>query len=193
MNHEGPTLELLLHRIAETPSDFLAEPRTRGNRGLVHVAAVVADLFALYGHPLPAPADFTPDDSPASKRRASLTLVLCWLLAEPELIASAGPAHSLRNLLIAGSTELAAHLPAEKYLADPERREELARYALARLDLRPRGESVAQAQDRLSALNSAERIRVIAAARQAELRARQVREALARKAAQESADKYTRE
>ena len=60
-------------------------------------------------------------------------------------------------------------------------------------DLRPAGESVAQAQDRLTALSSIERNRLLAASRAAEERSRAIREALARKAAQESADKYTRE
>jgi len=54
-------------------------------------------------------------------------------------------------------------------------------------------QSVAQAQDRLTTLNSAERARVLQAARAAEERARQIRAALVSKAAQESADKWTRE
>jgi hypothetical protein len=67
------------------------------------------------------------------------------------------------------------------------------RVALARVGLRPAGETIAQAQDRLMTLSSAERQRVMRAARAAEERARAIREALARKAAQESADKYTRD
>ena len=57
----------------------------------------------------------------------------------------------------------------------------------------PAGETLAQAQDRLTTLNSAERARVMKAAQAAEQRARQIREELARKAAEESADKWTRE
>jgi len=59
--------------------------------------------------------------------------------------------------------------------------------------VRPAGETAAQAQDRLAAVSSGERLRVIEAARLAEERAREIREALARKAAQEAADKWTRE
>jgi len=69
----------------------------------------------------------------------------------------------------------------------------MIRFALARLDLRPSGETLTQAQDRLTTLSSIERNRVLAASRAAEQRTRDIREALARKAAQESADKYTRE
>jgi hypothetical protein len=193
MNHEGPVLERLLRRIAETPTDFLAEPRTTSGRGIVHVPAVVSDLFAIHGYATPDLACLTPSDLPASRRQAGLVLLLCWLLADTELLGRHPEASALYTLLTTGAEELSAQLSPAKYRDDPERREELARFALARLDLRPAGETIAQAQDRLSALSSAERARVVAAARQAEQRARAIREALARKAAQESADKYTRE
>jgi hypothetical protein len=193
MNHEGPSLESLLRRVAETPSDFLAEPRTTSGRGVVHVPAVVSDLLALHTCDSPDLPGFAPDDTSASRRQASLALLLCWLLADPELIARRFSPSALHSLLSEGASELSVQLAAAKYRDDPERREELVRFALARLDLRPSGESLAQAQDRLTALSSAERARVVAAARQAEQRARAIREALARKAAQESADKYTRE
>jgi hypothetical protein len=97
------------------------------------------------------------------------------------------------TLLSLNAAELAAQTTSIKFVHDPDRREELARLALARLGYRPAGESVAQAQDRLTSLSSVERARVMGAARAAEERARAVREALARKAAEESADKYTRE
>ncbi len=193
MNHEGPALERLLRRIAETPSDFLAEPRTTSGRGVVHVPAVVSDLFAFHGHPAPDLAYLTPSDLPASRRQAGVALLLSWLLADPGLISLRPAAVALHALLTSGAEELAAQLAPANYRDDPERREELARFALARLDLRPAGETLAQAQDRLSALGGVERARVIAAARQAEERARAIREALARKAAEEAADKYTRE
>jgi uncharacterized protein YoxC len=61
------------------------------------------------------------------------------------------------------------------------------------LGLRPGGESESQALDRLTTLNTAERQRVIRAAREAEERARAIREAMAKKAAEEAADKWTRE
>jgi hypothetical protein len=76
---------------------------------------------------------------------------------------------------------------------DAERREELARLTLARLGLRPAGESAAQAQDRFTSISSIERARILKASQQAEQRARALREALAKKAAEESADKWTRE
>ncbi len=64
---------------------------------------------------------------------------------------------------------------------------------LARLDYRPAGETIAQATDRLSGISGTERRHLIEASRAAEQRARELREALARKAAEESADKWSRE
>jgi hypothetical protein len=64
---------------------------------------------------------------------------------------------------------------------------------LARLDCRPEGETIAQATDRLSGLSGTERRRLLEASRASEQRARAIREALAKKAAEESADKWTRE
>ena len=193
MNHEGPTLEHLLRRLAETPSDFLAEPRTSSGRGLVHVPAVVADLLAFHNCVLTDLRVFMPDSSTPSVRRAGVTLLLCWLLADADLISLKISADALVNLLTEGASELSSQNGAGKYRDDSERREEFVRFALARLDLRPAGETPMQAQDRLTSLSSIERNRVLAASRAAEERSRAIREALARKAAQESADKYTRE
>lgn len=193
MNHEGPTLEHLLRRLAETPADFLTDPRATSGKGVIHVAAVAADLLALHGCPTTDLSTLDPDDSSPARRRAGVSLLLCWLLADPQLIAGKIPAPALVQLLIQGAAELATQNVAAKYRDDSERREELVRFALARLDIRPSGETLAQAQDRLTALSSIERNRVLAASREAEARSRAIREALARKAAQESADKYTRE
>ena len=76
---------------------------------------------------------------------------------------------------------------------DPDRREELARLCLKDLGLRPAGESLAQAQDRLNTLSSVERQRVIGAARQAEERTRAIRAEMARKARAEADSKAMRE
>ena len=92
-----------------------------------------------------------------------------------------------------GLAGLAALVQAERFVDDPDRREELARAALAALDLRPQGETEPQARDRRTTLDSVERHAVLQKTRAAEERARQVREAMARKAAQEAAASYGRE
>lgn len=194
MNQEGPTLEHLLRRLIETPSEFFAEPQNDSGSGIVSVIALANDLLDLHGYGIADFHSLVPDPSAAGHRRAGLAMLLCWFLADDGLIASHKiPLEALIGLLTNGAAELASQNEATRYRDDPERREEFARFALARMGLRPAGESLAQAQDRLTALSSIERNRVLLASREAEKRARAIREALARKAAQESADKYTRE
>jgi hypothetical protein len=194
MKAEGPMLETLIRRLAETPEDFLAEPRI-GSSGQVHVAAVVGDLIRALGAPLESSdlATFEGADQRRDRNRLSISLLLCWLLADDWFRQNKLPSAALLELLSQGSEQLGAQVASRKFVTDPDRREELARFSLARLGFRPAGETVPQAQDRLTSLSSAERARVLQASRAAEERARAIREALVRKAAQESADKFTRE
>jgi hypothetical protein len=191
MEREGPMLETLLQRLANTPEEFLGEPHL-GNKGTVHVPAVVADLCRSVGVPLTAAA-LTDFSHGATRNSLSVSLLLCWLVLDDGLRSALLSEGTLFKLLNEGARELAEHTAARKFLTQSERREELARFTLARLSLRPAGETQAQAEDRLTSLSAAERARVLKAAREAEARARAVREALARKAAEESADKWTRE
>ncbi len=194
MQQEGPILESLTRRLAETPEDFLAEPRIGGS-GRTHVAAVVGDLLRLLGSPTDAAqlGAFAGTDTRSDRNRLAITLLLCWLLADQWFQDSKLGADEILQLLNSEAGELATQVASRKFVTDPDRREELARVALARLGFRPCGETVAQAQDRLTTLNSAERARVMKAAQVAEQRARKIRDELARKAAEESADKWTRE
>jgi hypothetical protein len=191
MEREGPALELLLQRIATTPQEFLAEPR-RGNKGSVAVEAVVADLLWQRQVRVDvARLERCWKEVPRNAR--AVALLMCWVLADERLVQETIDSAALADLFGEGSVRLGKHTPADKFVTDGERREELARFTLKRLGLRPLGESVAQADDRLTSLSAAERARVLEASRAAEERARAVREALARKAAEESADKWSRE
>jgi hypothetical protein len=194
MEREGPALETLLRRLAETPEDFFAEPRI-GHTGQLDTVALAADLLRRLGH-TPAGAALTSlrgADATRDRNRLMIVAVLCWLLADDWFPAQDFTADAVLRLLDEEASELAGITAAKKFSSDPDRREELARLALARLGCRPAGESAAQAQDRLTTISSAERARVMKASQAAMRRAREIREALVRKAAEESADKYTRE
>jgi len=185
MNAEGPQLEGLTRRLAETPAEFLAAP------GVVRVAAVVNDLLVdLGGGPLTrTQAEVFEGSDP----HLALVLIGCWLLHDEWFVRQGRFARAALQLLSEGLKPLAALVPAGQFVADTDRREELVRYALNQVGVRPTGESAAQAQDRLTTLSSVERQRVMAAARAAEERARAIREAMAKKAAEEAADKWNRE
>ncbi len=195
MKEEGPLLETLTRRLAECPGDFLAEPRI-GKSGAVHVDAVVSDLLRdLGGAPLTQSqaAVFQSKDAKKDRNRLQLVLIAGWLLHDEWFRQGEHFAEQAHSFLAERLTELAGLVPASRFISDPDRREELARLCLNQLGLHPAGETIAQAQDRLDTLNTAERQRVIRAAREAEERARAIREAMAKKAAEEAADKWTRE
>ena len=198
MEQEGPPLEALTRRLAECPAEFLAEPRI-GASGQVRVAAVVADLLRDLGGPLLTPARaevFRPRNALQARGQhnwLALTLVAAWLLGDPWFRSSQRFGAAAAEFLTNGLSEIEALNPAHKFVSDPDRREELVRLCLSRLGLRPAGETAAQAADRLSTISTTERQRVLAASRLAEERARAIREAMAKKAAEEAAAQYSRE
>lgn len=194
MQYQGPALEHVLQRIAATPPDFMAEPRIAG-RGEVEVLAVVCDLLAGSGHAVDVTAlhFLVGRDAKRDRNHLSIVLLLSWLLADEQLHIERQELQAVLELLREDAAQLAAYTNADSLFNDAERREELARLTLSRLQLRPAGESELQAQDRFTSISSLERARILHAAQAAEQRARAIREALAKKAADEAADKWTRE
>jgi len=194
----GPPLEALLHRLLETPGDFLRPPRVerRGKTsGTLHVDALVCDtLRALGGQPLDLDASRPLRTAADKSERNALQLVAlaCWLLHDPWFAGKELLAPAAETLLLEGFLELAELVEASHCVTDPDRREELARRVLAGLGLHPEGETPTTARDRLTALDSVERMRVARAAMEAERRAREIRERAARSAA-EAASYYGRE
>jgi hypothetical protein len=195
MKREGPPLESLTRRLAECPAEFLATPRI-GSAGTVHLAAVVSDLLRDLGGPPLSPEAaraFQSNNPKADRNRFSLMLLACWLLHDPWFQSQGEFAPMALALLSRGLLELAQATPSAKFVSDPDRREELVRVCLRELGLRPAGETLAQAQDRLGTLNAAERQRVVRASRQAEERAQKIREAMQRVAEAEANAKAMRE
>lgn len=190
-----PDLAALLHRLADCPADFLLPPK-RGSSGIIHVAAVVNDVLAhMGGERLSAIAARSFSDPPRQSPDGWLNTVLvaCWLLGDPWFAGQGDLAGKATILLSSDLQPLARLVTPDQLVADPDRREELVRICLARLDLRPQGESDAAARDRLSAISSVERERVAREAAAAERRAREVRQAMAAKRAREAAAVYNRE
>jgi hypothetical protein len=195
MRNEGPPLEQLTHRLAECPGEFLLPPR-RGAEGIVDVPALVGDHFRALGVPAPTPAELAAlgeGGGAHAVNRLRLMAVATWILRDDWFLARPDLARATFVFFATGFEQLAPVLPADKAVADPDRREELVRHCLAALNLRPSGETVAQATDRRTTLDSLERARVTKKTREAEARAREVREMMARRAAEEAAAKVSRE
>lgn len=194
MEKIGPSIEILTHRLAETPLEFLEEPRI-DNVGTVHVAALVNDMLNLHGARalLSTLERFQGSTINADRNRLALVMIAVWLLSDDWFISARIEKRELIKVLDLAVTELATTTPAHKFINDPDRREELVRVVLERLNYRPLDETQIQATDRLSSISGIERKRLLEASRVAEERARSIRDALAKKAAEESADKWSRE
>ncbi len=195
MENEGPLLETLLHRLGDCPAEFLAEPRNR-DRGSVDVSALVCDLFRAMRCSPAALVDLAilrHAGDEASTNRLRLVAVGVWLLADEVFCRQPELAPAMWSFLSAGLDRLSAVVRADVVVKDPDRREEFVRLCLKQLGLRPQDETVTEAADRLTALDSVERDRVIRQTRAAESRAREIREMMARRAAEEAAAKVSRE
>jgi len=178
VNEEGPNLEYLTRRLAEAPAEILAEPRI-GKRGRVIVPAVVSDLLTdLGGQPLRPGEAALFDKLPRRDHKNWLrtVLVACWLLHDEWFRARGDLAGATLHFLTWGLTDLASAVPARQLVSDPDRREEFARLTLKALGLRPAPETTEQAEDRLAALDSVERQRLIQQTLAAEERVRRLRE-----------------
>jgi len=206
MSVPGPLLEQLTRRLAETPPEMLAEPAIADKSG-AETGAVAGDVLRGLGMRQPDARwllALHPDKSDKAVRNLlRLTLVAAWLLTDPWFRGKAD-AVKAQEWLREGLSEIAALAPAEAFVRDDDRREELARLALKALGFVPQGETETQSQDRLESISSVERNRVIAASRKAqalarkrraeeEARARKVQEEMQKKAAEAAAAKGSRE
>jgi hypothetical protein len=199
MSDTGPQLESLLRHLSECPSEFWETCQQKG--GAVQIAAIICDHFR---------PDLVIDSSPfvrrllsnnpiraEVKRHYALLAISVWLLRHPWFRQQSKPSQQTDMARLAWDwlqshslRDLSQILSADQFVADPDRREELARACLAALNYRPSGETQSQADDRRTTLDSVERKRVLEATAAAERRAREVREAMAKKKALESASRY---
>lgn len=194
----GPPLSPLLRRLLDTPADFLLEPRVEFKNafaGDLHIDALVSDTLRWMGGPplsMSAASGLRRGSNPAQKNTLRLVSIACWLLFDPVFKGRKDLVSAARKLLVEDLRALGAVVRPQECVSDPDRREELLRVSLRSLGLHPEGETEAAAADRPKALDSAERLALAKAAAAAEKRAKEIREAAA-KAAAEAASYYGRE
>lgn len=128
---------------------------------------------------------FRPDGT-EKDRWAKLVQVTCWLLSQEDLariVRERKLLDRVEKLLRTGLLEVAKHVAGNRWVSDPDRREELARLTLAALSLLPEGEKAAQFEDRLTTLSTVARQRVLKETEAALRRAETIRKEMAKKAA----------
>lgn len=173
-------LSTLTRRLAETPADFLSDQTS--------VAAVVSDVLVAAGGEGLNATTAQVFQLPGQPNWSRLVLIACWLVSDESL--KPDPKRLMRYFTEV-LPQLAALVPPERFVADADRREELARLALRELDVLPDGETAEQAADRLTTVDSVRRYQVLAEARAAEARAKAVRKAMEEQQAREAAARYS--
>lgn len=195
-----PPLAALLRHLADAPPDWQA-PVEVGRSAGVRISALLSDTLIELGDPPLDDAEakrFSPSNA-AALPWLQLLLASLWLLHESGLQSAlqtrwSGAMRSrLLDFLAGNLGPRSAYLSAERALTSAEGREELARQLLAALGLRPGDEDEGSFAYRLQARDSVGQAELVERARAAEERARKLREAMARKAAEEAAMKYNRE
>lgn len=196
MNEEGPQLVALMHRLSECPEDFVSLSDRAD--GAACTVALTQDFFRRFGDIDPIRDDTHVLDEwmmlggkSIPQSYFGLLGVTLWLFYDPWFDGKSQFAKPIWDLIQGEKLRaLSPLLKATQVVADPDRREELVRICLNGLSLRPQGESVAQASDRLMSLDSVERERILRETAAAEKRAREIREAMAKAKALESVSRY---
>jgi hypothetical protein len=183
----GPSMPHLHHRMTSAPKGLWQTSEVEKLPALVH------DL--LYKHQPNFTADILDPfrKNPKQANWYAHALLLVYFYADTEFFKTPLDIDQLAKALQEKAKELHSIGDPQIYIEDVDHREEFIRLAMAAVNRYPQGETPEQAADRLISCSSIERNRVLQAAKEAEARAAKIREALARKAAQEAANKMSRE
>lgn len=184
---EGPDMQRLHRRLVATPLELLDGSET------FHYLALVHDFIFSRDNSLQANDLQAFSEVCQNKKLLALSLCIMHFLKDEAFSPYSRPVAHWVHVLKQKAKELMVSEPLSIYVDDIDRREEFIRVVLQGFNLRPLGETPAQATDRLQAVSSSERLKVIAATQASEARARALREALAEERAREAADKMSRE
>lgn len=193
---EGPSIEGMIDRLASIPGDFMKEFSEKvSSKTDLNLPALVNDLLLDTGdRPLSA-EEVKALESSADNNYRRLVSIFCHIYHDRYFIMNNPEAGLIRKLMFSQhlSTLGKSVSKAELFISDPDRREELCRLALRAVNLFPQGENENRAKERLGTLDSVERKKILDKTRQAQERAREIREAMLRKEAEEAASKMSRE
>ena len=197
MKREGPSLESLMDWLAAAHNDFInAEGGRHGGTGELHIPALINDLLVDTGESPLQPEELAKAEKLRSgKNLQQLAALLCHLYHNDWFLQNSVLPGLIRGLLFSARLALLAESAdnAQQFITDPDRREELCRIALDAAGLVPAGEDEKTAAERLAGLDSIERKKILDKTAAAQKRAREIREAMLRKEAEEAASKMSRE
>lgn len=189
----GPSVTALTHRLLSIPGDFIVYQE---NTGILDISPVVSDLLLSLGQPALSQQEsehFKAAGQTAEAKGLRILLCVCYLLDDPWFHGQSWGGEIRECLSHEWFRELAKIQAPGVFIQDSLRREELVRIVLNLLEIQPREETAEHSQDRLRTLDSLEEKSILQQSQAARKRVQEIREALARKAAEEAASKMSRE
>ena len=197
MKREGPALEALMDRLAAVPADFLKKyGKTPDDANCTYLPAIINDLLLDTGDsPLTADESEKTGKFRTGKNLQQLIGILCHIYHDPFFINNHVERGLIRGIFFSKRLASLAETAdkADQFITDPDKREELCRIAVDAAGFYPAGEDEKKSRDRLAALDSIERKKILDKTREAQKRSREIREAMLRQEAEEAASKMTRE
>ena len=194
-------LSYLLKRISETPKEFFNPVVKKGKKigkNEINLGAIVNDLIFDHGGNymiISAIDSFFENKNKDNLNYLKIVSILVYLFYDESFMIEKCDYKKIFGFLKSPKLkELSRIVDYREFLEDQERKEELARLALEALGFLPKGETQKKAKDRLTTLDSIERKKIMEKTRIAQEKARKLREALAKKKAEEEwASKMNRE
>lgn len=192
MNTTSIDLSLLMNHLNNVPRDFLEIPDSHSANG-APVNAVFMDAMEIFGlnQPLNTLIELLPINPSESYSR--FILLTSWFISSSELKKIEIDPDYFRAWIKDDLLNFSKYVSVDKVLSDEERTEEYVRRALQILGARPEGESEDEFEHRLSAIDSLARHGLMRNLRGKIAHARQLREKMAAKKAQEAAARAGRE
>ncbi len=190
---QGPSVTELTRWLADIPGDFLGYLPEQGD---FDISALVSDLLLTSGQPAlnkQEAAQYHRVNYPKNRNCLQILLYICHILNHPFFHDSTRGNKIRACLAHKWWSDLSALKEHSVFIQDSLRREELVRVVLHLMEVQPAGESREHAQDRLKTLDSLEEKKIEEQSQAARKRVQEIREAMARQAAEEAASKMSRE
>ena len=202
MKNPGPPLQELIDHLILIPGEFTGRSEKTADVNVkINISAIINDLLLdLGGVPLSdeeIPANFNSkkENKPETYNYLKLISILCYIYEYRFFIENKSGSEKIKSFLLSQRlVDLSSAVKSsDEFITDPERREEICRAALDAAGFYPEGENEQNARDRLSTLDSVERKIILTRTAEAQKKAKELREAMMRKEAEEAASKMSRE
>jgi hypothetical protein len=186
----------LIHHLRNCPAEFFVVKDER-QQGQLHVALLCDLIRTVYGDysitERELPVLRSVPSFAGSPNETSSMRIGVWFFHHPMFNKKPQLIEDINRFLTQRLRMLSTYVNYQDWLNDEDRAEEFVREALQACGIELDGETADEAQDRLDALSTLKRHKVLQETNESLLRMKAVREAMAAKKAREAANVYGRE